>query len=150
MRRILIVTLALALVAVSSMALADGPNVETVINSIQLGMTHQEVSKKIDNLKKATVALPGMEAYELAAGSGELASLKCAFKSDKLVLLSFETREGTFDKVKSLLEARYGKFPEGSTLEKKAENLVIRLTRAGEDGSAAQVIINNPDALPGG
>lgn len=145
--------LLLAMGAFAALALAAGPNLEQVITSVEVGAAQADVLGQVAGLKKATLPVAGMEAYELPEPSGDFVSVKCIFQASKLVLFSFETRDKLFDKAKELLQAKYGPFPDETAqalMEKTEGQRSIRLIRTGETGTAAQVIINNPAAFKTG
>ena len=150
MRRLFLVAVWLFALCLAPAAMADKLTLDQVIDGVYLGISPDQLLQKVPGLQEAKISMPDMKTYELAAPTGDLKSLKCAFKEDKLVLVSFESNDKKFEDIKTLLEMKYGPFAGeagAAVYERKDEKLHIRLIRTGEDGTAAQVIINDPGVL---
>jgi hypothetical protein len=129
---------------------AKGLGLQTMIQGLTIGQSFEKVSTVAPGLVKSKIQPPGMNAYEMPDPGKSIVALKCAFKNEKLVLISIETGEGAFDKAKSELEAKYGAFsqPADSTaFQSSKDNVLVRLIRSGENGDAARIIIGNPADL---
>lgn len=128
-------------------SLADPIQLATLVESISLGMSLEEVTRQVPGLKEASASFKeGWKAYELPDPSGDLRTFKCAFASGKLTFFLLETREGRFAAAKEIIEKKYGGFSQPadhSVFEQKKGDHTIRLLRTGEDGTAAQIMIGN-------